>query len=72
MMGKSVMIGARATFMPALLSWLRVSEITRARIGPGAKPAERPSIIPVVRKVTMPYLLQQKNLPTGNHSVFDL
>ena len=65
MMGRSVMSGASATFMPALLSWLRVSEITRARIGPGAKPAERPSKIPVVRKVSMHDLFQLNDLANG-------
>jgi len=51
--GKSVMIGAKATLIPALILCRRVSEITRVRSGPGAKPADRPNIDPMVKKFTI-------------------
>ena len=53
MIGRSVRTGARATFTPAFMSCSRVSETTRASSGPGATPADRPNMIPAVRKVSM-------------------
>jgi hypothetical protein len=46
--GKSVIIGARATLTPDFISCRRVSDITRVRRGPGAKPADKPRTVPMV------------------------
>src|SRR4030042_5220313 len=48
--GKSVMIGANATFTPSLGPCFRVCEITRARRGPGEIPAYNPRAIPALKK----------------------
>jgi hypothetical protein len=48
--GRSLIIGARATLIPDLTPCCRDSEITSVRSGPGAKPAERPNMIPIIRK----------------------
>lgn len=45
--GKSVIIGAKATFTPAFMSCRSVSEIIRVKSGPGAKPADKPKTIPI-------------------------
>ena len=49
-MGKSVMNGAIATFIPSLTPCCRACEITRVVRGPGENPADNPKTIPVVRK----------------------
>jgi len=46
-MGKSVIIGARATLMPDFIPCCKVSEITRVNNGPGANPADKPSTVPM-------------------------
>jgi hypothetical protein len=47
--GRSVIMGATATLTPALISCCRVSEMTSVRSGPGAKPAESPRTIPIIK-----------------------
>jgi len=46
MIGKSVMRGARATLSPSLMLYLSVWDMTNARSGPGASPADRPRTMP--------------------------
>lgn len=46
-MGRSVIIGAAATFTPSFLLCSRVSEMTSVSNGPGDIPATRPKIKPV-------------------------
>jgi len=44
-----VIKGAKATLIPDFISCLRVSEITSVKRGPGAKPADKPSTVPIVK-----------------------
>ena len=48
-MGISVISGAAATFRPFLRPCRRVSEITRASMGPGESPAANPNKEPETR-----------------------
>ena len=47
--GKSVIIGARATLIPDLISCCSVSVMTSVKRGPGAKPADKPKRIPAFK-----------------------
>ena len=47
--GKSVINGETATFIPSFFPCFRVSENTKARRGPGDVPEARPKITPEIR-----------------------
>jgi hypothetical protein len=49
--GKSVMMGAIATFIPSFLLCFNVSEITNVNNGPGDTPRVKPKMIPESKKV---------------------
>jgi hypothetical protein len=69
MMGRSVIRGLKATFIPSRALWRRVWEITSVNMGPGVRPAERPKRTPAVKAVNISTLLTEKEKQYHNHCV---